>query len=91
MHESIDKKEAELIECKANLERFLGDNISTKSRKKLDFMNEVKLISEEKYLNYGLFLATCLTDDMLSKKVLQEQGYEKFRVLTSIDIIEKLK
>ncbi len=91
VHESIDKKEAELIECKANLERFLKEKIPTKSRKKLDFMNEVKLISEEKELDYSLFLATCLSDDTMSKNVLQQQGYYKFEVLTSIDIIENLK
>lgn len=91
VYESEDKKEAELIECKANLERFLKEKIPSSSRKKLDFMNEVKLISEEKELDYGLFLATCLADDTVSKKVLENQGYNKFEILTSIDIIQNLK
>lgn len=91
VNESTDKKKAELIECKANLKRQLGEKITGKIKNKLDFMNEVKSISEDLNLDYGLFLATCLSDDIECNMVLEENGYGNFKVITSMDIIKNLK
>lgn len=91
IYASEDNYEAELIECKADLERFLGKSIPYDSRKKLDFMKDAKCISSSYGGSYENILATCLLDDTKSRKVLDEQGYNDFRVITGIDILKNLK
>lgn len=91
IYASEDNYEAELIECKADLEKFLGKSIPYDSRRKLDFMKEAKCISSSYGGNYENILATCLLDDTKSRKVLDEQGYNDFRVITGIDILKNLK
>ena len=91
IYASEDNYEAELVECKADLERFLGKSIPYDSRRKLDFMKEAKCISSSYGGSYENILATCLLDDTKSRKVLDEQGYNDFRVITGIDILKNLK
>ena len=91
IYASEDKYEAELIECKADLESFLGETIPYKKRRKLDFMKDAKCISSSYGGSYENILATCLLDDTKSRKVLDEQGYNDFRVITGIDILKNLK
>ena len=91
IYASEDNYEAELIECKADLEKFLGMSIPYESRRKLDFMKEAKCISSSYGGSYENILATCLLDDTKSRKVLDEQGYNDFRVITGIDILKNLK
>lgn len=91
IYASEDNYEAELIECKADLEKFLGKSIPYDSRRKLDFMKEAKCISSSYGGSYENILATCLLDDTKSRKVLDEQGYNDFRVITGIDILKNLK
>ena len=91
IYASEDNYEAELIECKADLESFLGESIPYKKRRKLDFMKEAKCISSSYGGSYENILATCLLDDTKSRKVLDEQGYNDFRVITGIDILKNLK
>ena len=91
IYASEDNYEAELIECKADLERFLGKSIPYDSRKKLDFMKDAKCISSSYGGSYENILATCLLDDTKSRKVLDEQGYNDFRVITGINILKNLK
>lgn len=91
IYASEDNYEAELIECKADLERFLGMSIPYESRRKLDFMKEAKCISSSYGGSYENILATCLLDNTKSRKVLDEQGYNDFRVITGIDILKNLK
>ena len=91
IYASEDNYEAELIECKADLESFLGETIPYKKRRKLDFMKDAKCISSSYGGSYENILATCLLDDTKSRKVLDEQGYHDFRVITGIDILKGLK
>ena len=91
IYASEDNYEAELIECKADLERFLGKSIPYDSRRKLDFMKEAKYISSSYGGSYENILATCLLDDTKSRKVLDEQGYNEFIVITALDILRNLK
>ena len=91
IYASEDNYEAELIECKADLESFLGETIPYKKRRKLDFMKDAKCISSSYGGSYENILATCLLDDTKSRKVLDEQGYNDFRVITGIDILKNLK
>lgn len=91
VYEGIDKLEAELIECKSNLETFLGKTIPYKKRRKLDFMRSAKLISTGYGASYENILATCLVNGKKCRKILDEQGYDEFRVITAIDILRNLK
>lgn len=91
VYEGINRLEAELIECKANLEKFLGERIPHKKRRKLDFMRSAKLISNAYEAHYENILATCLVNGRKCKIVLYEQGYNEFRVLTALDILRNLK
>lgn len=91
IYTSEDNYEAELIECKADLENFLGESIPYKKRRKLDFMKEAKCISSSYGGSYENILATCLLDDTKSRKVLDEQGYNEFIVITALDILRNLK
>lgn len=91
VYEGIDKIEAELIECKANLEKFLGQRIPRNKRRKLDFMRRAKLISVGYGSSYENILATCLVNGSKCRRVLDEQGYNEFRVITALDILRNLK
>lgn len=91
VYEGTDRVEAELIECKANLEKFLGERIPFKKRRKLDFMRKTKLISTTYGASYENILATCLVSESKCRRVLDEQGYNEFRVITALDILRNLK
>lgn len=91
IYASEDKYEAELIECKANLETYLGHSIPYDKRRKLDFMKEAKCISSGYEASYENILATCLLDDIESRRVLDKHGYNDFIVMTGIDVLKNLK
>ena len=54
-------------------------------------MKEAKCISSSYGGSYENILATCLLDDTKSRKVLDEQGYNEFIVITALDILRNLK
>lgn len=88
--ESKDKIEAELIECKVDLNNYLGDNIPYEKRKKLNFMVDVENRSKIYGYSYKLFFATCEETPTNSRIVLDKHGYTMFNILTCNDIINQL-
>ncbi|CEN31419.1 hypothetical protein [Paraclostridium sordellii] len=85
-----DYNKIECIECKANINNYIGNPIDDDTKDKLNFMCMISDKSNSYGVGCDLLFATYRSDISYTKDLLLENSFDNFKIMNSVDLIQRL-
>ncbi|MEG6570605.1 hypothetical protein [Thermoanaerobacterium thermosaccharolyticum] len=85
----IDKSGGEFIECKTDIKTFISEEISERSRKKLDFIKEVYNCFKQNSCSF-FYIITFRREIAIFKNILEENNYGFINIIGGRELYDKI-